>query len=433
MRAPRDTLVRPVPPFNRTEFRLVLVNATILFTELLLIRWIPANIRYVGFFPNFLLMASFLGIGAGILLGRRRGDLPVSPFALTLLAIVLLVAFAQLNVQVSSGSELVFGIATNTQAADVNFLVLPLVVILATFLMVAVALPLGRLLRSMPPLRAYALDIAGSLLGISLFALLSATGTQPTIWFACLGAGLAALALGRGLTAWSAVSGIAMVGVLAVSVGAPTLGDADIWSPYYRITKYVGAGLESLLVNGIPHQALWSVDDPRKEPVYEQAYRWFPDRSFGRVLVIGAGTGSDVALALDHGAARVDAVEIDPSIAAIGRTDHPDRPYDDPRVTVRIDDGRNFVRNSNERYDLVVFAFPDSLTLVNASGNLRLESFLFTLQSFASVRDHLAPGGLFVMYNWYHQRWLVDRLGGMLEATFGTAPIVRSWAGADGA
>jgi hypothetical protein len=33
------------------------------------------------------------------------------------------------------------------------------------------------------------------------------------------------------------------------------------------------------------------------------------------------------------------------------------------------------------------------------------------------------------MYNWYRQPWLVDRLGGMLRATFGTPPVVRSWAG----
>jgi hypothetical protein len=120
-------------------------------------------------------------------------------------------------------------------------------------------------------------------------------------------------------------------------------------------------------------------------------------------------------------------VEIDPVIASIGRQDHPNRPYDDPRVTIHLDDGRNFLRNSTERYDLVIFGFTDSLTLINAAGNLRLESFLFTRQSFASVRDHLTADGLFVMYNWYDQRWLVDRLGGMLVDTFGTAPIVRSW------
>src|SRR5439155_26124908 len=141
---------------------------------------------------------------------------------------------------------------------------------------------------------------------------------------------------------------MALVAVTVVSLRAPTLGNGDIWSPYYRITKFQGDGVEALLVNGIPHQALWAVDDPRKEPVYEQVYRWFPDRTFDRVLVIGAGTGSDVALALRHGAGHVDAVEIDPFIGAIGRSDHPTRPYDDPRVTLHIDDGRNFVRNSDE-------------------------------------------------------------------------------------
>jgi SAM-dependent methyltransferase len=419
----------PVGALGRPEVRLLLVSATVLFTELLLIRWIPANIRYVGFFPNFLLVSSFLGIGVGILLGRRFGNLPVSPFALLLFAVVVLVASAQLNVQVSSGSELVFGIASNPGAADVNFVVLPLVVVLATLLMAAIALPLGPLLRSMPPLRAYTFDIAGSLIGIALFTGLSAAGTSPTVWFGLVAVALLAVALGRGLTAWSALSGVAMTGVLLVSIASPALGNGDIWSPYYRITKYLGEGPEALLVNGIPHQALWRYDDPRKEPVYEQLYRWFPGRTFDRILIIGAGTGSDVAQALHRGARHVDAVEIDPFIAAIGRQDHPNRPYDDPRVTVHVTDGRNYLRNSTERYDVVIFAFPDSLTLVNASGNLRLESFLFTLQSFRSVRDHLAPDGVFVMYNWYRQRWLIDRLGGMLLDTFGTPPIVRSWAG----
>ena len=55
---------------NRT--RLVLTSSTLLFVELLLIRWIPSEVRYIGFFSNFLLMASFLGIGIGLLLGRRR-------------------------------------------------------------------------------------------------------------------------------------------------------------------------------------------------------------------------------------------------------------------------------------------------------------------------------------------------------------------------
>ena len=68
---------------------------------------------------------------------------------------------------------------------------------------------------------------------------------------------------------------------------------------------------------------------------------------FEDVLIIGAGSGNDVAAALAQGAGHVDAVEIDPVINEIGRRDHPDRPYGDPRVTVHLDDGRSFVRKTD--------------------------------------------------------------------------------------
>src|SRR6188508_1287766 len=79
-----------VPPLSRAPLRLFLTSATVLFVELLVIRWIPANVRYVGFFSNFLLMASFLGIGVGILLGRRREVHAVWPAAYILLGVAWL-------------------------------------------------------------------------------------------------------------------------------------------------------------------------------------------------------------------------------------------------------------------------------------------------------------------------------------------------------
>ncbi|HEX2221618.1 MAG TPA: hypothetical protein VHK06_03765, partial [Candidatus Limnocylindria bacterium] len=123
-----------VPMLRRNGVRLFLTSAVILFVELLLIRWIPANVIYIGFFSNFLLMASFLGIGVGILLGRRGGRPLISPFPILLLLVVLLVYRAQLNVQIESQDEIFFGLAENT-SADVNFLVLPLVIVLVTALM----------------------------------------------------------------------------------------------------------------------------------------------------------------------------------------------------------------------------------------------------------------------------------------------------------
>ena len=80
-----------------------------------------------------------------------------------------------------------------------------------------------------------------------------------------------------------------------------------------------------------------------------------------------------------------------------------------------------------ERYDLVVFALPDSLTLVSSAANIRLESFLFTEEAFAEVRDHLTDDGIFILYNYYREEWLIAKLGAMLRDTFGHEPLVRAW------
>ncbi|MFX5903498.1 hypothetical protein ABTE48_18780, partial [Acinetobacter baumannii] len=53
---------------------------------------------------------------------------------------------------------------------------------------------------------------------------------------------------------------------------------------------------------------------------------------FKDVMIIGAGSGNDLAHALRFGVERVDAVEIDPAIQDIGIHNHPDKPYQDPRV-----------------------------------------------------------------------------------------------------
>jgi hypothetical protein len=427
-------IISPVPFLAGNAVRLFLTSGTLLFVELLLIRWIPANVIYVGFFSNFVLMASFLGIGLGILLGRARPRLPMSPFALLLLGVVGLVMGAQLNLQLDPADQIFFGLEYN-RSADTNFLVLPLVMAFVVSLMTVLALPLSGLLRSMPPLRAYAVDIVGSLTGIAGFGLASAFGLEPIAWFTIVAVLLALLALGRGITAWSAVPAAAMVAVLVI-VGVEATRP-DLWSPYYRISagdeqsRHVSARTGSierpvhLGVNGIGFQTMASASDAANTELHTQVFRWFPDRTFEKVLIIGAGSGTDAAVILSRGAGRVDAVEIDPVIARIGRDFHPDRPYDDPRVTVHVDDGRAFLRRSTERYDLIVFALTDSLILVTSTANLRLESFLFTEESFRAARDHLTDDGVLVMYNSYREPWLVARLQAMQAEVFGHEPILR--------
>jgi len=107
-------------PLSGNVPRLWLTSLTILFVELMLIRWVPAEIRYIGFFSNFLLMASFLGIGLGILLGRKGARWSLIAFPLLLLGVVVVVTSNQLDLEVQGGSsEIWFGLTDAARdAAD---------------------------------------------------------------------------------------------------------------------------------------------------------------------------------------------------------------------------------------------------------------------------------------------------------------------------
>ncbi len=221
-----------------------------------------------------------------------------------------------------------------------------------------------------------------------------------------------------------------MILVIGASVAVANASE-DVWSPYYRISAYQpdlerastdpadGRPPYFLSVDGIPHQQIWDSTKAAQSDLHRQAYAWFPDRVFDRVLIIGAGSGTDTALALAKGAKHVDAVEIDPKLAQIGRDFHPEGVYKDPRVTVHVNDGRAFLNGSKEKYDLIVYALTDSLTLVSSTAGVRLESFLFTEESMREAKDHLAPGGMFTMYNLYREPWLITKLDSMLGDVFG--------------
>ena len=73
------------------------------------------------------------------------------------------------------------------------------------------------------------------------------------------------------------------------------------------------------------------------------------------------------------------------------------------------------------QFDLILFALPDSLTLVSGQGSLRLESYLFTREAMEAVRDRLAPGGVFAMYN-YYRPFVFERYANTMREVFGHEP-----------
>ncbi len=214
---------------------------------------------------------------------------------------------------------------------------------------------------------------------------------------------------------------VLLVFVLFLECMAPGVS----WSPYYKIRTETSGDVTQVEVNGVPHQSVTRTEDKVSfDPQYLVPYQRIGTNPLSNVLIVGAGTGTDVALALSKGAQHIDAVEIDPRIYEIGTQKNPDRPYDDPRVDVHINDGRAYLERTHNTYDLIVFALPDSLTLVAGNSQLRLESYLFTEESLKAARDHLRPGGAFAMYNYYRQDWLVGRLANTAAAAFGHDPCI---------
>ncbi len=125
---------------------------------------------------------------------------------------------------------------------------------------------------------------------------------------------------------------------------------------------------------------------------YELPFRLHP--RLGRVAIVGAGTGNDVAAALRMGAAHVDAIEIDPAIMLIGRAYHPERPYTERRVTPIVNDARTFLRGTANKYDLIVYGLLDSHTLLSHASSVRLDSFVYTVEGLRDARARLKGNGV---------------------------------------
>jgi SAM-dependent methyltransferase len=427
---------------NRSLWRggteLVLISFAVLFQELTLIRWLGSQIRVLAYFPNVVLMSAFLGLGIGCLRSRGRSLLWIWPVSL-----IVLVASAwglsQIAFTQESVSDHLWLLYYDMGAAPVVHGVrLPIVGIflLSTICFVAPGQMVAQRLRQFQENRAaslwgYSLDLLGSLLGVFAFAIASFLRTFPIFWFATILVVVAVFFV-RGDSRGFLYLGCAALILLLVH-SAET---AQQFSPYYalRTVDVPGSLGVGILANGSLHQYAAPVASAdRLNSNYDNVIRvgyHSPYRLLGkppqRVLVLGAGTGNDVATALDEGALQVDAVEIDPVILDLGRRRHPDHPYASPRVRVINTDARNFLNRTDDKYDLIVFGTLDSMTRLSALSSVRLDNFVYTLDCIQSARNHLTRDGGMVMYFMVGAQYIHNRLRGMLTAAFGEQPLVQN-------
>jgi hypothetical protein len=423
-------------PSHREDLTLFLASLVTLYFELLIIRYVSSEVRVFTNLKNLPLVASFFGIGLGMLTGsprmQFRAMFPSAAallFLLTRFAAPLHLSFPDVswNYGLVSPDGLVSRIVYFVRFLGIGLGYSALIIVFFRVLGGHV----GQSMKRLPSLRAYGLNLSGGLAGMALFSLLALLHRGPATWLLLGFLLLAPLVSGDRLT----LAVLAAV-LCVVAIPAPN----TLWSPYNRVDltplpppdDWPHASAYSLVANHVWYQWLADLSPDFLEryptakpnslmlPYYELPYRLVPNPH--NVLILGAGSGNDVAGALRHGAEHIDAVEIDPVILGIGRQYHPEHPYSSPRVTVYEDDARSFLKKTKKKYDLIVFGFLDSATLLSGFSSLRLDNYVYTVESFQNAKSLLAEHGTLVLSFATGRSFATDRLYATLASAFGTPP-----------
>ncbi len=418
---------------------LFLASFAALYFELVVIRYLSSEVRNFAYLQNLPLIASFLGLGAGMVVAK---PLRAAREAFPLVAALLfaLIAYAPTlgltHVAFPGGDYFFWGAIGNRLSPTLATLRYLGIILGMTSLLVIFFLALGKILgehlAAEPPLRGYAINLAGSLAGILLFTLVSFSGLAPLFWILIGFVALLPFYIRNRIA-------IPLFCLTLVAVGLPT--KYSYWSPYYHIDLqpvqpprgWPSPAAYYLSVNHDYHQKIVDLSTafmsrfPTARPnrsalaTYELPYVLSPHP--GNVLIVGAGTGNDVAAALRHGVKHVDAVEIDPVILRLGRQYHPEHPYASPDVTVHINDARAFFERAPKgSYDLIEFAYLDSHTLFASLSSLRLDNYVYTLESFQEARKLLKSDGILVLAFDAGRGFVTNRLFATLAQAFGAAP-----------
>jgi SAM-dependent methyltransferase len=435
---------------GRTGLRpLFWVSFAALFIEIMLVRWIGTEVRVFAYFQNLALIACFLGFGLGCYRAAGRKILPFDYFAIGLLVLVVYAPIRGWNAMLESmTAALSFFSDAAIWNAQVNpnpgvvFRLFGTAVLLTTallILLIAIMIPLGQwvgagLDAATDSVRAYSVNLLGSVAGIWLFAGLSFLRFSPAYWF---GLALVITLMAYPGGAKLRKAGIAVfAGSLVLLVFANTRDAGTFWSPYQKIELTdKGEQQYEIRVNNVGYMTIANFTPEylarhpelaccfRERSSYDMPFRFAAARE--RVLIIGSGAGNDAAAALRNGAGHVDAVEIDPVILSLGERLHPEQPYESPRVRKVVQDARAFLRREQEQYDVIVFGLLDSHTQFSSLSNMRIDNYVYTAESFREARRLLKPNGILVVKFEVREpwTWLGQRFYGMLSQIFGRAPV----------
>jgi spermidine synthase len=430
---------------GRPRWTIFLISFIGLYAEVMLIRWHSSLFQVFAFFKNVSLLACFLGLGLGLALkDRRRLLLPLVPLGLALQIIPLHMLQSTLGLNSPISEEQLMGLSSAKSYCELAYVLLFLsgIFLVTAFTLAPVGHALAWAMDRLEPLRGYGLNLSGSLVGVLAFGCLSELWTPPAVWITVLLLSFSLLMGARRPLVLVSVPGFTLLAVLSYplpdflrfgGLGVP-VERQDLYTPYQIVSWAPSETPLSLNVNHVYYQRILDLSRTSALDVlgpntaarhYNLPFRLRANSK--SVLVMGAGTGNDVAAALRNGVESVDAVEIDPAILSLGRKFHPEHPYSDPRVHAIGDDARSFLRKTDRRYDVVLFGLLDSHTMLGSNSQVRLDSFMYTVEAFRDARAHLKPNGIVVLSFCVITPRLGEKLYRMLDEAFdGQHPLVFS-------
>lgn len=427
------------------NLNIFIVSLLMLFLEMFIVRWISTEIRIFAYISNLALLACFIGIGIGCYYAKGQVNIRNSLFALCFLILAsksipfrnitdMLSGFTDFDIWFENLSPYKFipaieGIAlTICLFSGITILFFPLGQIL------------GNLLDTHKNIIvAYSLNIAASILGIWLFAGFSFLSTPPYVWLLLSLTGYMWFYFHYKHSRASFYLPC-LLSILLMVTPINTSALLTRWSPYQRLDLWPNMIAHNtqngyvITVNNVSYMCLLDLSPEfiEKYPnIYNISMRRFNQyeipfmlrKGIKDVLIVGAGAGNDVAGALRNGIAHIDAVEIDPDIYLLGKIFHPEKPYQDQRVNIIIDDGRSFFKKCKKKYDVITFGLADSHTLSSSYNNLRLDHYLYTIESFKEAKKLLNKDGILTVIFDAKRDWIAKRIYDVLKTVFGMEPI----------
>jgi hypothetical protein len=436
---PADSGVR-----RRHGLELFCLSFLALFLELMVIRWAPAVVRLIAYYANLILISSFLGLGVGAIVGRKRKSLFGWLPALLLINVVWLLIAHFITLPTTASESRFY----TPSPQLVRYVSLVGIFVSNALMFVPLGQRIGSLFEDLPPLRAYSWDLGGSLAGTLTFGVFSLRYFSPII-----GIGLVSCAIVLLLPRRLRLRAIPLL-VLALAGVYFSVSPSAIWSPYYYIVVVLQGDKHGNAPVREPQPGLRTMQDP---PIYDVRVNHYFLQSDGtfdpnrysqakkaqildarlqydlpyavapahrHVLMLGAGGGTDTQIAVLNGAEQVDAVEIDPMLVKLSNRFNASGIYENPKVHVHVEDARAFLRRSSGGYDMVIFGFLDSQTLFSSMSNIRLDGYIYTVQSMQSAFRLLNDNGVLSLSFMAGHEWLARKLVRMVSIATNQMPVV---------